>query len=139
MLLALRGGKLKCLIFPLLMERQLLGYPGTGRYGSLLLTKYQPRYVFQTRIFGSAMWTKHAGIDHFFQFDSIDSFYHNCPSKKTIYACYSNYHNLIWVRLLRNEDALPPFFFWQSVRYIKGQIWCRGESCLIESPGHGLK
>lgn len=32
MLLALRGGKLKCLIFPLLMERQLLGYPGTGRY-----------------------------------------------------------------------------------------------------------
>jgi hypothetical protein len=32
MLLALRGGKLKCLIFPLLMERQLLGYPGIGRY-----------------------------------------------------------------------------------------------------------
>jgi hypothetical protein len=32
MLLAQRGGKLKCLIFPLLMERQLLGYPRIGRY-----------------------------------------------------------------------------------------------------------
>jgi hypothetical protein len=32
MLLAQRGGKLKRLIFPLLMERQLLGYPRIGRY-----------------------------------------------------------------------------------------------------------
>jgi hypothetical protein len=32
MLLVLRGGKLKCLISPLLTERQLLGYLGIGRY-----------------------------------------------------------------------------------------------------------
>lgn len=53
MLLALRGEKLKCLIFPLLMERRLLGSPGIGRYVAYC---YQStKSAFQTRMVGSAM------------------------------------------------------------------------------------
>jgi len=58
MLLVLRGGKLKCLISQLHMERQLLGYLEIGRYET---NYYQPTPAFQIRIAASSLSSNNAG------------------------------------------------------------------------------
>jgi len=66
MLLAQRGGKLKCLIFPLLMERQLLGYPRIGRYEAYCYQSTNLDLHFKLGFLGQQSNKKYAGIDHFF-------------------------------------------------------------------------